>query len=124
MLGVNVFQISFFICFFFFLQFYLFIFGCTGSWLFCEGCFRVAVCRFHSAGFPCCGWISRARGLRVGGRMGSVALRYVVSFQTRGPTCGSCTARWTLNHRATRETQILFFRAVLLISSHQKLHSF
>ena len=88
------------------LNFYLFIYSCTGSSLLHTGFLylqRVGaiLCStqvFHWGGFSCC----RARALDTQTSV-AVVLRHVESSQTRDQTYVPCVGRQILNHWTTRE---------------------
>ena len=98
--------------FFNFIYLFIFIYGCVGSLLLCEGFSLVVASRGHSS-LRCTGlsllWpvLLRSTGSRRAGSVivahGLVAPRHVGSSQTRARTRVPCIGRQILNQCATRE---------------------
>ena len=101
-----------------FLFIYLFIYGCVGSSLLCEGSpqLRQAGATPHRGawasphlGLSCCGAQAPDAQAQQPWPTGPVAPRHAGSSQTRARTRVPCTGRQTPNHCATREALILFY---------------
>ena len=103
--------------FFYFILFYLFIYGCVGSSFLCEGPLQLrhvgatlhsSAQASHYRGLPCCGAQVPDVQAQQSWLTGPAAPRHVGSSQTRAWTHVLCIGRQTLNHCATREAPSLF----------------
>ena len=128
--------------FLFYYLFYLFTFGCIGSLLPCAGFLQLwrvrailscGVQASHCSGFSCrigfsnCGtWVqqlwlagSRAQAQQLW-RVGLVALQHVGSSWTRARTRVPCVGRQILNHCATKEVLVSFFKIRAIVLSYRE----
>ena len=103
---------------FFFKFICLFIFGCAGSSLLCEGFLQLRQAgatphrgarASHRCGLSCCGAQAPNAQAQQPWLTGSAAPRHVGSSQTRARTRVPCIGRQTPNHCATREAPANFF---------------
>ena len=111
---------------FFFLNIYLFIFGCVGSSFLCEGFLPLwqagatlhrGARASHYRGLSCCGAQAPDAQAQQLWLTGPVTPRHVGSSQTRAWTRVPCIGRQTLNHCATREAPQ--FSRILYKSNHK-----
>ena len=108
----------YYLCIFFFLNIYLFIYGCVGSSFLCEGFLQLwqagttlhrSARASHYRGLSCCGAQAPDAQAQQLWPTGPVAPRHVGSSQTRARTRVPCIGRQILNHCATREALFVHF---------------
>ena len=114
-------RLMFFVCFFKDMAIYylfLFIYGCVGSSLLCEGFLQLwqagatlhrGARASHYRSLSCCGAQAPDAQAQQLWHTGPVAPRHVGSSQTRARTRVPCIGRQILNHCATREAPRLMF---------------
>ena len=132
-----------FLCFFFFFNFYLFIYGCVGFSFLYEGFLQLrqegvtlhrGARATHYRGLSCCGAQAPDAQAQQLWLTDLVAPQHVGSSQTRARTRVPCIGRQILNHCATREALLCFFiwcsptclflllLPLLLVSNTKSLH--
>ena len=103
---------------------YLFIFGCVGSSLLCEGFLQLrragatlhrGARASHYRGLSCCGAQAPDAQAQQLWLTGPAAPRHVGSSRTGARTRVPCIGRWILNHCATREALLFVLYVSMLV---------